>query len=54
MPSFEIKGGGKKKPSGGTSLPDTGGTIKVLPKGHGYKPGSIPVKLAYKMKKGFA
>ena len=53
MPSFEIKGG-KKKPGSGTSLQDTGGTTKVLPKGHGYKPGSIPVRLAYKMKKGFA
>ena len=52
MPSFEIKGTTKKK--GGTSLPDTGGTTKILPKGHGYKPGSIPVRLAYKMKKGFA
>jgi len=25
----------------------------VLPKGHPYRPGSIDVKLAYKMKKGF-
>ena len=52
MPSFEIKG--TKKPSGnGPSLPQTGET-KRLPQGHPYRPGSIDVKLAYKMKKGFS
>ena len=52
MPSFEIKKGPKKPSSGGPSLPQTGET-KVLPKGHQYRPGSIDVRLAYRMKQGF-
>ncbi len=52
MPSFEIKKGTKKPSGSGPSLPQTGET-KVLPRGHQYRPGSVDVKLAYKMKKGF-
>jgi hypothetical protein len=52
MPSFEIPKGPKKPQAGGPTLPQTGET-KRLPQGHPYRQGSIDVKLAYKMKKGF-
>jgi len=54
MPSFEIPKGPKKpQGGGGPSLPQTGET-KRLPQGHPYRQGSIDVKLAYKMKRGFS
>jgi hypothetical protein len=53
MPSFEIPKGPKKPQAGGPTLPQTGET-KRLPQGHPYRQGSIDVKLAYKMKKGFS
>jgi len=52
MPSFEIPKTPKKPSGAGPTLPQTGET-KTLPQGHPYRQGSIDVKLAYKMKKGF-